>query len=151
MKNQITLTLVALTLDLGLVSTAPAQNAWQAASKTHSQPAAELSGWAQSQKPDPVPSPKPVPLPDQQPEQQPAPEQPPAAPPDQAQKSATRTFSGTITKTGKKYVLKTSDKATYDLDDQARAKKYEGKQVEVVGTLESGSHMIHVEDMKEAA
>jgi len=40
---------------------------------------------------------------------------------------------------GEKVLLKTEDKAPYDLDDQERAQKYEGKKVEVVGTLDEAS------------
>ena len=105
--------------------------------------------WTQSQKPDPVPSPKPVPLPDQQPEQRPAPEQPPSAPPDHGHKdTATQTFTGTVLKAVKKYVLKTPEMSTYDLDDQERARQYEGKQVQVIGTLDPSSKLIHVQDIK---
>src|SRR5215470_12167017 len=43
-------------------------------------------------------------------------------------------FTGTIVKAGDKYVLKT-DTASYQLDDQMRAKKYANKQVTLSGTL----------------
>jgi hypothetical protein len=49
------------------------------------------------------------------------------------------------------FVLKTSDNMTYQLDDQARAKEYEGKQVQVTGSLDSGSNTIKVQDIKQAA
>ena len=53
-------------------------------------------------------------------------------------------------KSGNRYVLKTADNVTYQLDDQARAKKYEGKQVQIVGSLDETSGTIRVEEMKEA-
>jgi len=37
------------------------------------------------------------------------------------------------------------------LDDQDNAKKYEGKQVKVTGTLEVASNTIHVTKIEEAA
>ncbi len=40
---------------------------------------------------------------------------------------------------------------TYQLDDQARAKEYEGKQVQVVGNLDASSNTIKVQDIKGAA
>jgi hypothetical protein len=108
-----------------------------------------LVAWTQSQKPDPVPSPKPVPLPDQQPEQRPAPEQPPSASPDEGHKeTAAQTFTGTVLKQAKKYVLKTPEMSTYDLDDQDKARQFEGKKVQVLGTLDASSKLIHVRDIK---
>jgi len=152
MKKQAMLKLGVLTLSASLIPTGLAQGAGQNEPENQFQWRAELREWSQSQKPDPVPSPKPVPLPDQQPEQPPAPQPPPSGPPDDVEKgNATRTFAGTILKSGKKYVLKTEDKAPYDLDDQDRAQKYEGKRVEVVGTLEEASRLIHVQEMKVAA
>jgi len=38
--------------------------------------------------------------------------------------------------------------STYDLDDQERARQYEGKQVQVIGTLDPSSKLIHVQDIK---
>jgi hypothetical protein len=49
------------------------------------------------------------------------------------------------------YVLKTSDNNTYQLDDQERAKEYEGKQVQVMGVLNSETNMIRVRDIKMAS
>jgi hypothetical protein len=142
--------LAVLVLSATFVPTAVAQDNWQS-NLDNGQRRTELLEWKQSQKPDPVPSPKPVPLPDQQPEQRPAPEQPPTGPSDDTQKEhATQTFAGTILKAGKKYVLKTVEKVTYDLDDQDRAKKYEGKKVQVTGILDESSKLIHVQDMKAA-
>ncbi len=141
--------LAALTLCATLVPMALAQGKGQSNRHSEQLPTEALE-WAQSQKPNPVPSPKPVPLPDQQPEQQPAPEQPPAAPPDAKRDNPVQTFAGTILKTGKKYVLKTVEEVPYDLDDQDRAKKYEGKKVQVTGILDESGKLIHVQDMKAA-
>jgi len=40
---------------------------------------------------------------------------------------------------------------SYELDDQVRAEKFEGKQVQVTGTLDKSSNMITVRDIKAAA
>lgn len=104
----------------------------------------QLIAWSQVQKPQPVP--QPLPPPDrpvqQQPEQQPAPS---ANPPFQAQGPAAQTFTGTIMKESGKYVLKMAGNSTiYQLDDQDRAKQYEGKQVKVAGTLDATGNSLHV-------
>jgi len=146
MNQRMNLKFIVLALSVSLV---PKVYAQVGTSTAKGQPSAQSMAWAQSQKPDPVPSPKPVPLPDQQPEQRPAPEQPPSSPPDNAHKdTATQTFTGTVLKQAKKYVLKTPEMSTYDLDDQERAGKYEGKKVQVIGTLDPSSKLIHVEDIK---
>ena len=151
MEQKAALKLAVLTLSASLVPPGWAQGAGQNELENRVQWRTDRLAWTQSQKPDPVPSPKPVPLPDQQPEQPPAPQQPPGPPDDAQKENATQTFAGTILKSGKKYVLKTEDKAPYDLDDQDRAQKYEGKKVQVTGTLDKGSRLIHVQDMKAAA
>jgi hypothetical protein len=47
------------------------------------------------------------------------------------------------------YVLQTADNVTYQLDDQERAKEYEGKQVQVTGSLDKSANMIKVRDIKQ--
>jgi hypothetical protein len=107
---------------------------------------------------------QPAAAPDQQPStQQPdQPAQPPAAQPQSGQQSPDRTapttdsstpeqqpsgqtFSGTIVKSGDKYVLQDDKGTTYDIDHQDVVKKFEGKKVRVVGTLDSTGKMIHVQ------
>lgn len=63
--------------------------------------------------------------------------------PDQAQ---TKTFSGKISKDSNgNYILQdSSSSGAYTLDDQKAAKKYEGKNVVVTGTLDAGNNTIHV-------
>jgi lipopolysaccharide export system protein LptA len=63
---------------------------------------------------------------------------------------APKSFSGTVVKMEKQYVLKT-DTATYQLDDQAKAKRFSGKQVTVNGTLDQSSSMIKVSDIQPAS
>jgi Protein of unknown function (DUF5818) len=103
----------------------------------------QLIAWSQLQKPQPVP--QPLPPPDrpvqQQPDQQPAQSvNPPVAP----QPPAAQTFTGIIVKDGTRYVLKVSSNSVYQLDDQERAKQYEGKQVKIAGTLDATGNSLHI-------
>ncbi|HXO33952.1 MAG TPA: DUF5818 domain-containing protein [Candidatus Acidoferrales bacterium] len=73
-----------------------------------------------------------------------------AAPASQGQSSASatdsQTFSGTVVKTGDKYVLQDEASGkTYDIDHQEQLKQYEGKRVRVHGTLDTSGKMIHVQ------
>ena len=87
------------------------------------------------------------------------PEQQPEAPAPQAQPTSSQAepqpsmqlVTGMIVKEGGKYVLKTSDNVTYQLDDQEKAKQYEGKQVKVNGSLDAGSNTIHVASIEPAS
>lgn len=95
----------------------------------------QLIAWSQMQKPQPIPQPMPSPgRPSQQAEQQPP--QPPSP--------AAQTFTGTIVKDGGRYILKASGTNVYELDDQDRAKQYDGKQVRIAGTLDATGNSLHV-------
>ena len=60
--------------------------------------------------------------------------------------SDSQTFSGTIVKSGDKYVLQdVSSGKTYDIDHQDQVKQYEGKKVRVHGTLDASGKMIHLQ------
>jgi hypothetical protein len=60
--------------------------------------------------------------------------------------SDSQSFSGTIVKSGDKYVLQDADTGkTYDIDHQDQVKQYEGKKVRVHGTLDASGKMIHVQ------
>src|SRR5579864_5882102 len=48
--------------------------------------------------------------------------------------SDSQSFSGTVVKSGDKYVLKDDSGKTYDIDHQADVAKFEGKRVRVKGT-----------------
>jgi hypothetical protein len=114
----------------------------------------QLIAWSEMQKPQPVPQrPEPVPVPDSNADKQAGPtedtpKQPPApdtrAPAQEKQGPAAQTLSGTVIKLGNKYVLKTTDSQTYELDDQDKARAYEGKQVKIVGSLDRTTNMIHI-------
>jgi len=69
----------------------------------------------------------------------------------QVQQSEIKTFSGRIAKNGPKFVLEDSSMRTsYQLDDQQKAQKYQGKNVRVIGTLDAENNMIHVQAIEEA-
>jgi lipopolysaccharide export system protein LptA len=72
------------------------------------------------------------------------------APDTSADTQAPKSFSGTVVKMQKQYVLKT-DTATYKLDDQTKAKQFSGKQVTVSGTLDQSTSMIRVSDIEPAS
>jgi len=60
-----------------------------------------------------------------------------------------KAFTGTIVKDGKKLVLKdTASNMSYALDDQDKAKQFEGKQVKVTGTLDLNRNVIHVTNIE---
>ncbi|PYX35229.1 MAG: hypothetical protein DMG81_18470 [Acidobacteria bacterium] len=85
----------------------------------------------------------------QQPPDQTQPSQPPAGQSGndaQAQAPAEdgQTFSGTIAKTGDKYVLQDTSGKTYDVDHQEALKQYEGKKVRIKGTLDPDGKTIHI-------
>jgi len=100
----------------------------------------QLIMWTQMQKPQPLP--QPLPPPERADQQQQASPQPGSAPA-QAE-PATQSFTGTIVKDGSRYVLKVSDSTTYQIDDQERAKTFEGKQVKVSGSLDSRLNVLHI-------
>ncbi len=61
------------------------------------------------------------------------------------QASDSQTFTGKITKSGEKFVLKDSaGKSTYVLDDQDKAKQFVGQSVQITGTLDAESKTIRI-------
>jgi hypothetical protein len=58
-------------------------------------------------------------------------------------------FTGTVVKDGDKYVLQSSG-LNYQLDDQDKAKKFEGQQVKVNGDLDKSTRTIRVSDIAPA-
>jgi hypothetical protein len=58
-------------------------------------------------------------------------------------------FNGTIVKENGKLVLKdTAANISYKLDDQDKAKQFQGKQVKVTGKLDMNTNLIHVESIE---
>jgi Protein of unknown function (DUF5818) len=68
---------------------------------------------------------------------------------DSAQAQSPAEYNGTVMKASGKYVLKT-DAGTLQLDDQAKAKKFSGKQVTISGTVDKSTGMLHVTDIAPA-
>jgi hypothetical protein len=64
-----------------------------------------------------------------------------------SQAQSLEAFSGTIVKVGNKYVLKT-ETATYQFEDQERAKQFEGKQVKVSGSVEKAMRTLHIAEIQ---
>lgn len=96
---------------------------------------------------DPIP-----PTQGQQPEDRPAPGRP--ARPDsdaasaQPQQDAARSLTGTIVKSGDEFVFTTQDNVKFQLDDQERARSYQGQQVKVTGTVDATARKIHVQKIE---
>ncbi len=67
-------------------------------------------------------------------------------PDSQAQAAGTQSFTGTIVKSGDKYVFQDAATGnTYDIDHQDEVQKFEGKKVKVRGTLDASGKMIHLQ------
>jgi hypothetical protein len=65
--------------------------------------------------------------------------------PDTPQPGAkTAVFTGTIVKQGSDFVLRDTSGTIYNLDAPDRAQPYEDKSVQVTGTLEATSNLLHV-------
>ncbi len=67
-----------------------------------------------------------------------------------AEEAETQTFTGQIAQHEGKYVLQGEDNKAYQLDDQEKAKEFNGKKVTVTGTLDEQSMTIHVTEIEEA-
>jgi hypothetical protein len=97
----------------------------------------QLVAWSQMQTPHAVPQPMP--------QEQPDPQKPvPANPQAEQPQPASESFTGTIVKAGGNYVLKSSDKMVYEIDDQDRAKAYEGKRVKISGSVYAKTNLLHI-------
>jgi Protein of unknown function (DUF5818) len=112
----------------------------------------QLIAWSQLQNPKPLPEPRPdpAPSPGTPQEQQPKSERPDSAVAQQ-QQLPVQTLTGTITKEDGKYVLKASDSKTYQIDDQDKARQFEGKQVKIVGSLDPSTGTIHLQSIEPAS
>ncbi len=66
--------------------------------------------------------------------------------------SEVKTFAGKITRSNGRYALEDPSASNpYYLDDAKSAKKYEGKNVVVTGTLDAANRIIHVQKIESAA
>jgi hypothetical protein len=62
----------------------------------------------------------------------------------------TEAFTGHIEQAEGKYVLvDEGQRATFQLDDQEKAKTYDGKNVKVTGSLDTTTNTIHVDEIVE--
>jgi outer membrane biosynthesis protein TonB len=157
--------LASLALVLGMISWGSALNAQTTPSTPSDQATqpAPTPDTPPTQKPEttPTPSPDTPPASQQTPTAQTpgATQTPSAQTPDAAQPSApkdstptaaptgssdSQVFSGTVEKSGDKYVLKTDSGKTYDIDHQDDVKKFEGKRVRVQGKLDDSGTKIQV-------
>jgi hypothetical protein len=66
----------------------------------------------------------------------------------QNQQRSAQSYEGKITKSGDKLVLQDSASQTaYQLDDQAKAKPFEGQTVKIMATMDSSTNTLHVVDI----
>jgi len=151
--------LTPLILPFFLFSVCATGFAQQTSSTARRSPRAQKPGsylivWTQTQAPEPAPQPsgRQTTTPDPKPEtQSPSPAQPAESQPEGSQSQgqpAAQSFTGTIGKEGDSYVLKVSDTSSYKLDDQDKAKEYEGKRVSVVGILDPNTNLIRVQKIE---
>jgi hypothetical protein len=154
------ITLIALVLFVGVAGVAQQPPAQPAPGRSDGILGPQLIAWSELQKPQPVPQqPQPVPAPDTKSGEQPssaAQDQPSQnqgkqneqQPEPETQQTTSQSVSGTVVKVGGKYVLETSDNLAYQLDDQEKAKQYEGRHVKVMGTLDRSTGIIHVRSIE---
>lgn len=67
----------------------------------------------------------------------------------QSQQMATKAFAGKVAKQGDSYVLKDMEgKVTYVLEGSDELKRYVGKEVTVIGSLDASTNTIHVQKIQ---
>lgn len=98
------------------------------------------------QTPEPVPPAAQNTTPDPKPETQP--DSQPVAAPDADANASVHTVTGAISKDGDSYVLKVSDTTSYKLDDQDKAKQFQGQKVRVTGQVDLNNNQIHVQKIE---
>ncbi len=60
------------------------------------------------------------------------------------QPPAAQTITGSIVEDAGRYVVKVSSNTSYELDDQERARQYEGRPVKITGTLDANGGSLHI-------
>jgi hypothetical protein len=122
----------------------------------------DLVLWSSMQEPQqpeqeqerPHQQPTPDPTPETQPAPTPAPAQPgthhtaPKTPESQDKNPTAQTFTGIVSKEADSYVLKVADSSFYKLDDQNQVQPFEGRRVQVTGTLDTSLNLIHVDKVE---
>jgi uncharacterized protein YdeI (BOF family) len=81
---------------------------------------------------------------DPQPAPPPSQQQPDTDSQSQSQQAQVQTFSGTIMKSGDKYVLQDASGTNYDIDRQDLVRSRAGKKVRINGVLDPDGKTIHV-------
>jgi Protein of unknown function (DUF5818) len=106
--------------------------------------ARQLVAWSWMQKPQPMP--QPLPPPDNLP---PAQKLSRSGNPQAHPQGATRSFVGEIVREGDRFVLRTSEGASYPLSLQDDPKPYEGKKVQINTTLDPDNtiHILKIEPL----
>ncbi|MGA8185622.1 MAG: DUF5818 domain-containing protein [Terriglobia bacterium] len=66
-----------------------------------------------------------------------------------AQETEAQTFTGKVMSSEGKYTLQGEDGKTYQLDDQDKAKEFDGKNVKVTGSLDEENMTIQVDQIEE--
>jgi hypothetical protein len=97
----------------------------------------ELIAWSEQQRPQPVPQPLPDPPQAQDENQNQSPNSP-------EHRVESRSFTGVIVKDHDNYVLKVANNQIYQLDDQQKAKRFEDRNVRVVGTLDEKNSLLQI-------
>jgi outer membrane biosynthesis protein TonB len=156
------LSALALFLSVGISLSAQESTPSTAAPDAQSQPAqtpapdaqetpTQQGQPAQTPEAQPTPAPEqaaPAQTPETQPSQTPeasAPAKPDSTTPT-AEPNGVQSFTGTIVKSGDKYMFQDADSGNmYDIDHQSDVQKFEGKKVKVHGTLDASAKMIHVQ------
>lgn len=100
----------------------------------------------QHQQPTPEPTPETQPAPDPAQAQPGEHRTPPST--EESQAPTAQTFTGVISKEADSYVLKVSDTTSYKLDSDQQAQPYEGRRVQVTGTLDRSINLIHVDKVE---
>ena len=117
----------------------------------------DLVSWSYMQEPQQSEQDHQQPTPEPTPETQPAPNPTPAQPgahkapstqESQEQNPTAQTFTGTISKEADSYVLKVSESTFYKLDSQDQVQPFEGRRVQVTGTLDRSINLIHVDKVE---
>jgi cytoskeletal protein RodZ len=141
--------LATLAIVLGMISWGSTLNAQTAPAA----PQDQQTPSAQQPSPDTPPAQQPSTQPSPSSPSAPSAQQPPApsqsSPTSSASDAATagsdsQVFSGTVEKSGDKFVLKDDSGKTYDIDHQDDVKKFEGKRVRVQGKLDETGKKILV-------
>jgi Protein of unknown function (DUF5818) len=58
--------------------------------------------------------------------------------------SSIQTFTGTVANDGGRYLLKVSENAAYQLDDQEKLRSCEGRQVRIAGKLDAKNGVLYI-------